>query len=86
MNEILRLRLKFPESFIAGRPVQGSWAIFDLQNRLKESHPSKTLYLALPISAWDTLVADEISGYVERLDIRLLIFNQHTKQIERWIN
>lgn len=62
----------------------GQYLIYKIA--LEESHPNKTLYLALPVSAWDTLVADEINGYVERLGIKLLIFNQQTKQIERWIN
>lgn len=62
----------------------GQYMIYKIA--LEESHSSKTLYLAIPVTAWDIIVADEMATYLDRLRIRLLIFNQQTKRIEKWIS
>ena len=36
---------------------------------LAESHPRKILYLAIPLTAWNTIVADEIAVYLNQLSI-----------------
>lgn len=53
---------------------------------LNQNDPSRILYIALPIGAYDELVLEPfIQNTLRRLGIKLLIFNPELEKIELWI-
>ncbi len=53
---------------------------------LNQNDPSRILFIALPIGAYDELVLEPfIQNTLRRLGIKLLIFNPELEKIELWI-
>jgi XisH protein len=53
---------------------------------LNEYEPSRRLFLAIPITAYEELLLEPfIQNTFQRLEIRALVFNPDLKKIEKWL-
>jgi hypothetical protein len=77
-------------SFLNRSPVRdlqeavGQYAIYRIL--LAESEPERQLFLAVPRGAYETILA-ELFGQliVERLQLRLLVFDSESEKVVKWI-
>jgi hypothetical protein len=54
---------------------------------LADSEPDRTLYLAVPKSAYTGIFSEELGQLmVERLRLRLIVFEVKTERIIKWIS
>ncbi|MFN0034475.1 MAG: element excision factor XisH family protein [Saprospiraceae bacterium] len=61
----------------------GKYSIY--WDALKESEPVRLLFLALPVAAYEELLAEPfVQHTVQRLGIQMMVFNPETKKIEKW--
>ncbi|MEL7039242.1 MAG: XisH family protein [Cyanobacteria bacterium J06592_8] len=54
---------------------------------LQMSEPARTLYLAIPLEAFESFFQEKfIQESIQQYELKLLVYNPEQEQIERWIN
>lgn len=79
------------KSFLSKSPVddlQDAIGQYDMYRELlSDSEPDRTLYLAVPKSAYSGIFSEELGQLmIERLRLRLIVFEVKTERIIKWIS
>ena len=79
------------QSFVGHSPMNdlekalGQFARYRLV--LAKNEPERVLYLAVPTRVDDNLLSREMSQLLlSKLDLKVLVFNEETEEVVRWIN
>ncbi len=79
------------QSFLSRSPVRdlqeavGQYEIYKVV--LAETEPDRLLYLAVPRSVHEGLLAERFGQFiVNRLQLRLLVFDEQQQRVVQWIN
>jgi hypothetical protein len=78
------------QSFLGRSPVRsleeavGQYEIY--RALLEEQDPSRTLYMAVPDRVYEGLLTERFGQFVvDRLRLRVLVFNEHQQRVLQWI-
>lgn len=79
------------QSFLNPSPVrdlQEAVGQFDVYRAvLEEIEPDRALYLAVPVRAYETLLAERFGQLIiDRLRLRLLVFDNRQQRVLQWIS
>ncbi|HWQ32177.1 MAG TPA: element excision factor XisH family protein [Blastocatellia bacterium] len=79
------------KSFLSRSPVEdlqeaiGQYGMY--RELLADSDPDRTLYLAVPKSAYSGIFSEELGQLmIERLRLRLIVFEVKTERVIKWIS
>jgi XisH protein len=78
------------QSFVSHSPIHdleeavGKYSIY--RSILGETEPERSLYLAVPQRTYESLLAERFGQLiVSRLQMRLIVFDEHRERILQWI-
>lgn len=78
------------QSFLGRSPVRnleeavGQYEIY--RTLLEETDPGRSLYLALPLEAYDEVLADRFGQLIiTRLRLRIIVFDERQERVVQWI-
>jgi hypothetical protein len=78
------------QSFLGPSPVRsleeavGQYEIY--RALLEESDPGRVLYMAVPGRVYEGLLAERFGQFVvERLSLRVMVFDEHQQRVVQWI-
>ena len=78
------------KSFLGSSPVRdleeavGQYQIY--RTVLTEIDPGRVLYLAVPLRVYESLLAERFGQLIrQRLQLRLMVFDEHEERIVAWI-
>lgn len=79
------------KSFISPSPVDdlqealGAYVMY--RAILEETDPDQTLFLAVPVRAWEGIFSERLGQLIlEKENLRLIVYDIKTRRIVKWIN